>query len=79
MGRNNRKKVLKTRYRKPGKTFGTKFSLSSSTSSKARGKILGIKKVSYEELWRVGDYLPFEPEALLKEFRLAEIEKGGSS
>ena len=77
MGRTNRRLVLKTRVRKPGKIFGTKFSFSRNGSRKLRGRILSVEKVGFDELWRVGEYLPFNPDALLREFRETEKEKGG--
>lgn len=65
-----RRPVLKIRYRKPGKEFGTTFSLSKKNGNKkARGRILSVRKLSFEQLNRVGEYLPFDPEALLREFR----------
>ncbi len=78
MPRVNQRPVLKIRYKKPGKVFGTKFSLSKNGGKKKlKGRILGVGKVSREQLKRVHEYLPFDPEALLREFREAEKSKGG--
>ncbi len=65
MGRVNRRPVYKVRYRKPGKNFHTKFSNGKETSSNGKGRIVSKRKVSYEELFRVGEYLPFSIEAIL--------------
>ena len=71
------KPVLKIRYKKPGgKGFGTRLTLSRNSSKRIKGRILSVKKLSKEEIWRIGDHLPFDPEALLKEFREAEKNKG---
>lgn len=79
MGRVCRRPVLKIRYRKPGKVFGTTFSLSKNGGKQSKGRILSVRKLSYEQLNRVGEYLPFDPEALLREFREQERQevKGG--
>lgn len=70
-----RRRVLKIRYRKPGKEFGTTFSLSKNGGKKSKGRILSVRKLPLEQLLRVGEYLPFDPEALLREFREEEREK----
>lgn len=70
MGRNTTKPVLKIRYRKPGKIFGAKLTFSKNGGKKKlRGRVLSVRKVSKEQINRVGEYLPFDPEALLKELR----------
>lgn len=82
MGRITRRPVLKIRYRKPGKEFGTTFSLSKGGNGKrAKGRILSVRKLSYEQLNRVGEFLPFDPEALIREFREQERQEaqGGIS
>jgi len=67
---NGKKPVLKIRYRRPGKEFGTKFTLSrGSRRKRLKGRILSVKKLSFEETWKIGEYLPFNPEALISEFR----------
>ena len=76
MGRKTRRLVFKLRYRRPGKIFGSKFSFSKNSNGNSKGRILSKRKVSFEEISRIGEYLPFNPEALLKEFREAKI-KGG--
>jgi len=75
----NRRPAFKIRYRKPGKVFGTKFSFSRNGGGKLKGRILGVEKVSTEQIKRIHEFLPFDPEALLKEFREAEKSKGGLS
>jgi len=82
MGKNSRKPILKIRYRKPGKVFGTKFSLSKNGGKKLKGRILSVRKLSKEQVNRTGEYLPFDPRELLREFREAERTeriKGGVS
>lgn len=76
MGRKTRRPVFKIRYRRPGKVFGSKFSFSKSRNGNTKGRILSKGKLSFEEINRVGEYLPFSPEALLREFRESKI-KGG--
>jgi len=71
MGRGN-KSVLKVRYRMPGKTFRTKFATTGSISRPPSKKIVSVRKVSKEEAMRVGRYLPFDPDKLLKEFKEVE-------
>lgn len=66
-------RALKIRYRMPGKKFRTKFTTSGSVSNKPSRKVVSIKKVSREQIMRVGEYLPFDPDKLLEEFR--EVEK----
>lgn len=75
MSKNGRQPVLKVRYRKPGKQFGAKLTLSRGGRRNVKGRILSVKKVSREQLMRVHEYLPFDTDALLREFR--ESEKGG--
>jgi len=76
MGRVTRRPVLKIRYRKPRKEFGTTFSLSSnSNGKKVKGRILSVRKVSREQIDRIHDYLPFDPKALLREFREQEQQE----
>ena len=81
MGKNSMKPVLRIRYRKPGKVFGTTFTLSRSRNGgkKNKGRILSVRKLSYEETWRIGEFLPFDPKALLREFNEAERTKGGAN
>lgn len=69
MGRNTRRPALKIRYRKPGKIFGTKLTLSRNGGRKLKGRVLSIRKLGYEETWRVGDYLPFNVKELLGELK----------
>lgn len=75
MGKNSRKPVLSIRYRKKGKVFGTKLTFSKNGGKKLKGRVLSVRKLPKEKLLRVGSYLPFDPEALLREFREAEREK----
>lgn len=77
MGRKTRRPVFKIRYRRPGKVFGSRFSFSKNSDGNGKGRILSKRKVSFEEISRVGEYLPFDPEALLREFRDSEKVKGG--
>jgi len=63
VSRNSKKLVLRIRYRKPGKTFGTKLLLSRSHKRKfnkgeVKGKIMGVRKVGYEELFGLGEFNP---------------------
>ena len=67
MPRRNERLVLKLRYRRPGKHFGTKLVLSNGSKPAGRdekGRLMGYSKVSYEELFKVGEFLPnhFSPE-----------------
>ena len=75
--KNGKRPVLKIRYKKPGKVFGTKFTFSKNGGRKLKGRILGIEKVSREQLLRVGEFLPFNIEELMKEFNELEKQKGG--
>lgn len=75
--KNGKRPVLKIRYRKPGKVFGTKFTFSKNGGRKLKGRVLGVEKVSREQLLRVGEFLPFDPKALLKEFSELQKQKGG--
>jgi hypothetical protein len=68
MGRRD-KQVLKVRYRMPGKTFRSKFTISGHVPNQPSRKVLSVRKVSGEQLMRVGEYLPFDPDKLLKELR----------
>jgi len=79
VGRKTRRPVFKVRRRKPGKVFGSKFSLSRGNGGDSQGRILFRRKVSFEELNRICEFSPFDPDALLKEFREAERLKGGLS
>lgn len=74
MGKNSQKPILKFRYRKPGKVFGTKLTQSENGGKKLKGRILSVRKVSKEQIMRVGEYLPFDPEKLLREL---QVSKGG--
>lgn len=58
MGKNNRKLVLKVRYRKPHKVFGTRLILSSNSrrNKRAKGRILFSRKLSFEEINKVGEF-----------------------
>ena len=60
MGKNNRNLVLKVRYRKPHKIFGTRLVLSGSSNGKDKGKvkgrILATRKLSFEEINKVGEF-----------------------
>jgi len=69
VGKNTTKTVLKIRYRKPGKTFGVKFSFSRNGGKKLHGRILSMRKLSKEQIDRVGEFLPFDPDELLRELR----------
>jgi len=68
MPRRNEKIVLKLRFRrKPGKHFGTKLVLSNGSKPAGRdekGRLIGYRKVSTEELFKVGEYAEraFSPE-----------------
>ena len=77
MGRKTRRPVFKVRYRMPGKIFGSKFSFSKNGNEGSKGRILSKRKLSSEEISRIGEYLPFDPKALLREFRESERVKGG--
>ena len=50
--------VLKIRYRKPHKIFGTRLVLSNNHRSKRRvkGRILSARKISMEEINKVGEF-----------------------
>lgn len=76
MSRNGRQSLLKVRYRKPGKQFGSKLTLSRNGRRNVKGRVLSVTKVSREQLLRVHEHLPFDPDALLREFRESE-RKGG--
>jgi len=79
LSRNSRKPALKIRYRKAGKEFGTKFTLSRNGGKRLKGRILSVRKLSKEQILRVGEYLPFDPKELLREFREEDRIKGGKS
>ena len=68
MGKNGNKPVLQIRYRRQGKTFGTRFSYQRGGGKKLEGRILSCRKLSREQISRVGEYLPFDPKELLAEF-----------
>lgn len=73
-----RKPVLRIRYRRPEKKFGASLVLSSNGKGRrGRGRILSVTKVPREKILRVHEFLPFSPDALLKEFREQEKLKGG--
>lgn len=76
MAKNGKRPVLKIRYKKPGKVFGTKFTFSKNGGKKLKGRIIGVEKVSREQLLRVHEFLPFDPKALMKEFEELQ-NKGG--
>ena len=76
MGKNARKPVLSIRYRRPEKQFGVSLIRSSnSKNSKSKGRILSVKKVPREKILRVHEFLPFDTEALLREFREKEKQR----
>ena len=77
MSRRN-KSALKVRYRMPGKTFRTKFTATGYVPNRPSNKVLSVRKVSKEQLLRVGEYLPFDPDELLKEFREDEENAKGN-
>lgn len=78
MSRNSRKPVLSIRYRMPEKRFGANLVLSKNGKGKrSKGRIMSVRKVPREKILRVHEYLPFDPEALLREFREKEKSKGG--
>ena len=58
MGRNSQQVVLKIRYRKPHKIFGTRFVFSGNHKSKRRvkGRVLSTRKISMEEINKVGEF-----------------------
>jgi len=71
-----KKLLLKVRYRKPGKVFGTKFILSGNhKGGSSRGRVLSVRKVGFEELFKVGDHNPL-PRALMDEFNREVIHHG---
>lgn len=75
---NGRKPLLRIRYRRPEKKFGANLVLSgSSRGKKSKGRILSVTKVPREKILKVHEYLPFDPDALLREFREQERQKGG--
>ena len=78
MNHNGRKPVLRIRYRMPEKKFGANLVLSGNgKGKKTKGRILSVTKVPREKILRVHEYLPFSPDALLREFREQERLKGG--
>ena len=77
MPRVNQRPAFKIRYRKPGKVFGTKFSFSKNGGRKLKGRVLSVEKVSREQLLRVGEFMPFDTKALMKEFNELQRRKGG--
>ena len=56
MPRHNPGPALKIRYRMPGKAFRTKLTLSGSISNPPSTEIMGVRKVSIEEIDKVGEY-----------------------
>jgi hypothetical protein len=80
LNHNGKKPVLQVRYRRPEKKFGASLILSGNgKGKKAKGRILSVTKVPREKILRVHEYLPFNPDALLKEFREQEKSKGGQA
>ena len=75
--KNGKRSVLKIRYRQPGKVFGTKFSFSKNGGKKLKGRVLSVEKVSREQLLRVGEFMPFDTKALMKELNELQRRKGG--
>jgi len=68
MPRRGREKVYKTRRRYPGKRFSTKLTLGQENGNGKynkkgkkgkKGRILLRRKMSYEEIYKVGDHNPF--------------------
>lgn len=75
MGKNARKPILKIRYRKPEKRFGVSLLCSRTSNSngkKHKHRILSVQKVPMEKILRVHEFLPFDKDALLREFREQE-------
>ena len=71
------RKVLKVKYRMPGKKFGTKIATGRVPRIPGR-KIVSVRKVGREEILRIGEYLPFNPDKLLAEFQSQkEVNKNG--
>ena len=68
MPRHNPAPALKIRYRMPGKLFRTKLTISGCVSNAPSQQIVGVRKVSLEEIDRVGSFWhPFrdgDPESL---------------
>ena len=68
MPRHNPGPVLKIKYRLPDKFFRTKLTISGCVSNASSNKVMSIKKVSMEEIDKVGSYWhPFrdnDPESL---------------
>lgn len=56
MPRHNPNPALKIRYRMPGKAFRTKLTLTGRVSNPPSSEIMGIRKVSVEEIDRVGTF-----------------------
>ena len=75
MGKNTRKPVLKIRYRKPGKTFGVKFTFSRNGGKKLKGRVLSMRKLSREQINRVGEYTPFDPDELARELQEKSLKE----
>jgi hypothetical protein len=50
MGRRTREKVLKIRYRQPGKVFRTRFVMRGNDNMDVGGRVLRVGKMSYDEL-----------------------------
>ena len=73
MSHNGRKPVLRIRYRMPEKRFGANLVLAKDgRNEKAGGRILSVRKVPREKILKVHEYLPFDPNQLLREFREQE-------
>lgn len=81
MNHNGKKPVLRIRYRMPEKKFGASLVLSGNgKGKKTKGRILSVAKVPREKILRVHEYLPFDTDKLLREFREQERrnKKGGT-
>ena len=53
---NNSRPVLKIKYRMPGKLFRTKLTLSGCVPNAPSKKIVSVKKISLEQIDKVGEY-----------------------
>lgn len=78
MGKNARKPILKVRYRRSEKRFGVSLLHSRGTNNgkKHKHRILSVQKVPIEKILRIHEFLPFDKDALLREFREQEKNKG---
>ena len=79
MNHNGRKPILRIRYRMPKKKFGANLVLSSNgKGKKTKGRILSVTKIPREKILRVHEFLPFNTDEMLREFREQERrQKGG--